>query len=125
MIYQTDDENEFLYCGNVGINIYEKYRYKGYSNKAFKLLIEPLKELGFDKVYITCKTDNTPSYRSIENLGAKFIDERTVPEDSFSWLLPHLSSHPTPFLRTPQTPELSLSFALGLRQIPKLYPPWI
>ena len=85
MIYQTDNPNTFLYCENVGIEIYEKYRYKGYSKKAFELAKTVLKMLGFSKVILTCEKDNIPSYKSMEKNGARFIDERKVPKNNFAY----------------------------------------
>ena len=85
MIYQTDNEDEFLYCGNVGIEIYEKYRYKGYASKAFELAKTALSNLGFTKVILTCEKDNVPSYKAMEKVGARYVDEMHVPENNFAY----------------------------------------
>ena len=85
MIYQSDNLEEFLYCGNVGIELYEEYRYKGYAGKVFELAKVALKILGFDKVILTCESTNVASFKSMEKVGAKYVDEKEVPEDNFSY----------------------------------------
>lgn len=85
MIYQSDNPKEFLYCGNVGIELYEEYRYKGYSGKTFELAKVVLKILGIDKVILTYESTNAPSFKSMEKLGAKYVDEKEVSKDNFSY----------------------------------------
>ncbi len=83
MIYQSDNPEEFLYCGNVGIELHEEYRYKGYAKKSFELAKIVLKLLGFDKVILTCENTNVASYKSMEKVGAKYVDEKDVPKNNF------------------------------------------
>lgn len=85
MIYRSDNPEEFLCCGNVGIELYEEYRYKGYSGKAFELAKVVLKMLGIDKVILTCESTNVASFKSMEKVGAKYVDEKEVPKDNFSY----------------------------------------
>lgn len=85
MIYQTDVPKEFLYCGNVGIELYQEYRYKGYAGKAFELAKTVLRLLGFDKVTLTCEVHNSASFNSMKKVGASYIGRRFVPDDNFAY----------------------------------------
>lgn len=84
-IYQSDDLNEFLYCGNVAIELKEEYRYKGYATKVFELAKVVLRILGFDKVTLTCEVSNEASAKSMEKNKATYIGKRYVPEDNFAY----------------------------------------
>lgn len=85
MIYKSDTPNEFLYCGNVGIELYENYRYKGYASKIFELAKEVLVALGFNEVILTCEVGNKASYRSMQKVGARFLCTKDVPKDNFAY----------------------------------------
>ena len=82
MLYKPEEIDKFLYCGNVGMKIKEEYQGKGYATEAFELAKEILKELGFEKVIMTCEINNINSYKNLSNhVGAKYIGRKKVPED--------------------------------------------
>ena len=82
MLYKPENINEFLYCGNIGMKIKEEYQGKGYATEAFELAKDILKELGFQKVIMTCEINNINSYKNLNNhVRAKHIGTRKVPED--------------------------------------------
>lgn len=69
------------YNGNVGYEIDEGYRGNNYAAKACKLLIEIAKYYKMDFIYFTCDYENIASYKTIEKLGAKLIEEVKPPAD--------------------------------------------
>ena len=66
-----DPAIEFL--GNIGYSIRPAYRGHHYAAKACQLLAPIAREKGMDYVTITCDTDNEPSRKTIESLGADFL----------------------------------------------------
>ena len=57
------------YGGHIGYGIHPKYFRQGYGTKALELGLEKAKEIGLDRVLITCDDDNIGSYRIIEKNG--------------------------------------------------------
>lgn len=57
--------------GHIGYDISPKYRRKGYGKVILKLVLEKAKELGLEKVLVTCDFDNIGSKRIIESNGGK------------------------------------------------------
>lgn len=62
--------------GHIGYDISPRYRRKGYGKVILKLVLEKAKELGFEKVLVTCDFDNIGSKRIIESNGGKL--ENTI-----------------------------------------------
>lgn len=73
-----DTEHVRLYAGHIGFEIGESFRGHGYAYKACRALAPFVASL-YDAVIITCDPDNHPSRRTIERLGARFVDELPVP----------------------------------------------
>ncbi len=73
--------NEYLlnYGGHIGYGVRPSERRKGYATKMLSLALEKVKELGIDKVLITCNKDNIASAKTIINNGG--ILENEVIED--------------------------------------------
>ena len=69
------------YNGNIGYEVDEKYQGNNYAYKACKLLVDVAKYHQMDKIYFSCKYDNIPSYKTIEKLGGKLIEEVIPPKD--------------------------------------------
>lgn len=57
--------------GDIGYDISPRYRRKGYGKVILKLVLEKAKELGLEKVLVTCDFDNIGSKRIIESNGGK------------------------------------------------------
>ncbi len=74
--------NEYLlnYGGNIGYSIRKDYREKGYAKKMLALAIEKCKQLGLEKILITCDDENIASSKVIESQGG--ILENTVENDT-------------------------------------------
>ena len=67
-------------AGHIGYEIAEEYRGKGYAGEAC-LAAAPWIGTVLDTVLITTDPDNFPSIRTIERIGATFLDEVDVPPD--------------------------------------------
>ena len=70
------------YGGNIGYEIFEPYRGHHYAAKACRLLFELARKHGLGYVMITCRPDNTASFKTCEYLGCQFLGEQELPEDS-------------------------------------------
>lgn len=67
------------YDGHVGYEIYPQYRGNNYAYLACKLLFNEAIKLGFHSLIITCDPGNIASKKTIEKLGAKFIEQAKIP----------------------------------------------
>lgn len=75
------------YAGNIGYEIYPRYRGKHYAYKACVLLFPLIKYHNMNSVIITCDPDNYPSNRICELLDADKIETVSVPIESKAYLL--------------------------------------
>lgn len=73
-----DTEHIQFYVGHIGFEILEAYRGHRYAFQACRA-IAPFVRNFYNTVIITCGPDNLASIRTIERLGAKFVDEVSVP----------------------------------------------
>ncbi len=69
------------YNGNIGYEVDEEYRGHHYSLLACQLVLKVAQYHKMDKIYLTCDYDNVASYKTIEKLGAKLIEEVLPPKD--------------------------------------------
>lgn len=86
------DDNKYIGCftfrhqlteklmqrgGNIGYNIIPSQRRHGYAFAGLNLLLGQLKKIGYDKVLITCGTDNDKSYsliqKAVSTFGGEFL----------------------------------------------------
>jgi tagatose 1,6-diphosphate aldolase len=73
-----DTEHIRLFAGHIGFEVNEAFRGRGLARQAC-LAIAPFVRTIYDVVTITCDPSNYASIRTIEKLGASFIDEVSVP----------------------------------------------
>lgn len=73
-----DTEHVRVCAGHIGFEILEVHRGHGYALRACRALA-PFVASVYDAVTITCDPDNHASRRTIERLGAWFVDEVAVP----------------------------------------------
>jgi predicted acetyltransferase len=79
--FRIGDTRHILLCaGHIGYGVLPKHRGHGYAYRACRALA-PLVRYHYDEVIITADTDNQPSNRTIEKLGARFINTIEVPAD--------------------------------------------
>lgn len=69
------------YNGNIGYEIDNDFRGNNYAYVACKMILAVAKEHKMDKLYLACNYDNIASYKTIEKLGARFIEEIIPPKD--------------------------------------------
>ena len=69
------------YNGNIGYEVDEEYRGNQYALQACRIMPDVAKYYGMDNIYLTCAFDNVASYKTIEKLGAKLLEEVQPPED--------------------------------------------
>ena len=69
--------NDYLlqFGGHIGYGVRPTERRKGYATKMLALALEKCRELGLEKVLITCNKDNTPSAKTIINNGGVLENE--------------------------------------------------
>lgn len=79
-------ERNFEEGGHIGYDISPRYRRKGYGKVILKLVLEKAKELGLEKVLITCDFDNIGSKRIIESNGGK-LENKIVSKETGKELL--------------------------------------
>lgn len=80
-----DSEHVRLAAGHIGFEINEPYRGHGYAQKACLALAPWIAEVS-GNVLITADPDNLPSLRTIERIGAVFLDEVDVPKNDPHYL---------------------------------------
>jgi tagatose 1,6-diphosphate aldolase len=73
-----DTEHVRVCAGHVGFEILAAFRGHGYAFQACRALAPFIRSV-YESVTITCDPDNTASRRTIERLGAEFVDEVIVP----------------------------------------------
>lgn len=73
-----DTEHVRISAGHIGFEIRPDFRGRGYAGEACRALAPFVRSLRAS-VWITCDPDNKASARTIERLGATFVDEVAVP----------------------------------------------
>lgn len=67
--------------GNIGYEVDEAHRGNNYAFKACQLLTAVAICHNMNHIYLVCDYDNVASYKTIEKLGAKLVEEIQPPED--------------------------------------------
>lgn len=60
--------------GHIGYSVRESRRRQGYASAALRLGLERAREIGLERVMVTCDDDNVGSYRTIEGAGGVLQD---------------------------------------------------
>ncbi len=74
-------EEQLRYSGHIGYQIDSAHRGHHYAERAARLVLSIARRHGLREVWITCNPDNPASQRTIERLGATYIETVDVPED--------------------------------------------
>ena len=67
------------YGGNIGYSVLPSERGKGYAGQMLRLMLEKARELGLERVLVTCDKDNIASAKSILRSGG--VLENEVPDE--------------------------------------------
>jgi len=78
--FRVGDVESVRYVGHIGFGVDEPHRGHGYAQKACLALVPCIRQF-FDTVVLTCNPDNQASRRTMERLGATFIEEVAVPPE--------------------------------------------
>ncbi|SDR86223.1 GNAT family N-acetyltransferase [Microlunatus soli] len=77
--------NDFLseVGGHVGYAVRPSRRREGFASGALKLVLDRARELGLDRILVTCDDDNEASARTIESAGGHLQDTQDRPERGY------------------------------------------
>jgi predicted acetyltransferase len=70
-----------LYAGHIGYQVEKRFRGNRYAFQAC-CAIAPFVKAIYPKVILTCDPDNEASRKTIERLGARFIEEIAIPPEA-------------------------------------------
>lgn len=75
--------NDFLekFGGNIGYSVRPSERRKGYAGEMLAQVLPYCRELGMEKVLITCEADNEASRRTILKNGGKYESTVKIPDE--------------------------------------------
>ena len=65
----TLNESLTVIGGHIGYSVVPQERNKGYATMMLKLILKEAKNIGLEKVLLTCDTDNVASCKTIEKCG--------------------------------------------------------
>jgi predicted acetyltransferase len=80
-----DEQRLVLYAGHVGYAVEPAWRGRRLAGRAVRLLYPLARAHGFDVLWATCTPDNLASRRTLERLGAVYIETVPIPEDYESY----------------------------------------
>lgn len=73
------------YNGNIGYEVDGPHRGHGYAQAACRMVLPVARYHGMTSLYLTCAEGNIASRRTIEHLGAEFLETCPVPREYFAW----------------------------------------
>ena len=76
---RVGENDELYYAGNIGYRINPHHRGHHYAYEACRLLLGIAKDMGMNRLIITCSPDNDASRKTIEKLGGVLIETTDVP----------------------------------------------
>lgn len=74
-----DNERLVRYAGHVGYSVDEPWRGRHLAERATRLLLPLAQAHGLDPLWIGCNPDNIASRRTLERLGAEFVEVVPLP----------------------------------------------
>jgi predicted acetyltransferase len=74
-----------LYAGHVGYAVEPAWRGRHLAGRAVRLLYPLARAHGFDVLWATCTPDNLASRRTLERLGAIYVETVPIPPDYESY----------------------------------------
>ncbi len=73
--------NVKFFRGNVGFTVFESFRGNNYAARSCKLLFPIATHHKLSPLWLTCNVENEASKKTIESIGAKYIETITMPDD--------------------------------------------
>jgi tagatose 1,6-diphosphate aldolase len=73
-------EHIVMYAGHIGYGVDPKHRGHGYAARACLLLLPLARSHGLTPLWITCSPENVASRRTLERLGAQYVETVDLPE---------------------------------------------
>ena len=70
------------YAGHIGYGVNREQRGHGYAARACKLLLALARSHGIETLWITCNPDNVASRKTLERLGAEYVERVDLPDDT-------------------------------------------
>jgi predicted acetyltransferase len=77
-----DTRHIVMYAGHIGYGVNPGYRGHGYAGRACRLLLPLARSHAMTVLWITCSPDNRASRRTLERIGAQYVETVDLPEDS-------------------------------------------
>jgi predicted acetyltransferase len=78
----ADTEQIRLYSGHIGYGVFPPARGHHYAERSVRLVIPLAKAHGMTHLWITCNPENAASRRTIERLGATFVEVVDIPKSN-------------------------------------------
>jgi predicted acetyltransferase len=76
---RLDTRYLLTYGGHIGYSIRPTKRRQGYGTRILALALEEARQLGLQRVLVTCNSDNLPSRKIIEHNGGRFESSMAMP----------------------------------------------
>jgi predicted acetyltransferase len=76
-----------LYGGHVAYSIEPSWRGRHFAERGVRLILSLARRHGLSTIWITCNSDNWPSRRTCERLGAELVEIVPLPADNDMYLL--------------------------------------
>jgi tagatose 1,6-diphosphate aldolase len=77
-----EDPGLALFAGHIGVEIAPEHRGQRHASRAIRLLGPLARGHGFTELWLTTSPDNLASRRTLERLGAQYVDTVEIPADS-------------------------------------------
>lgn len=81
IVLREGNRQQRYYDGHIGYSIDPEHRGHHFAYQACLLIKEIATQKGFKELVITCNPDNIASKKTIQSLGAQYLERKLVPKD--------------------------------------------